>query len=97
MRSTSQSGDITADVKCYFCGHISGQIVARRNEPIRPGNFVPRPGYKGAELKPGMRLRCERCGGPVFLEDAAPLTLPRPVVDIKVLMEERTPKKRKAA
>ena len=59
-----------ADVKCYYCGHISGQITGRRGQPLRVNDFVPRPGYKGPEYKPGSRLRCERCRGPVFLEDA---------------------------
>jgi len=62
---------IVADVKCYYCGHVSGQIVGERNQRLRLSNFVPRPGYEGPPLKPGDRLRCERCGGPVFLEDAS--------------------------
>jgi hypothetical protein len=66
-----------ADVKCYFCGHISGQIIARRDRPLKVSDFVPRPGYTGPELRPGMRLRCERCSGPVFLEDAGPVAAPR--------------------
>lgn len=60
---------MVADVKCYYCGHVSGQIVAPRGQPLRVTNFVPRPGYTGPEVKPGIRLRCERCNGPVFLED----------------------------
>ena len=59
-----------ADVKCYHCGHISGQIVSQRGEQLRVSNFMPRPGYSGELPKPGSRLRCERCKGPVFLEDA---------------------------
>jgi hypothetical protein len=61
---------VVADVKCYYCGHISGQIVGRKGEPLRASNFIPRPGYQGMEVKPGVRLRCERCNGPVFLEDS---------------------------
>ncbi|HEX5370016.1 MAG TPA: hypothetical protein VFY10_11425 [Dehalococcoidia bacterium] len=60
---------VTADVKCYYCGHISGQIVALRGQALRISDFVPRRGYSGPELKPGMRVRCERCKGPVFLEE----------------------------
>lgn len=60
---------IVADVKCYYCGHISGQVLGRRHQPLKARDFVPRSGYAGPELKPGMRLRCERCQGPVFLED----------------------------
>lgn len=67
-------GRVTADVKCYFCGHISGQIIGRRHEPLSITNFVPRPGYTGPEVRQGTRLRCERCQGPVFLEDTSNVT-----------------------
>jgi hypothetical protein len=61
---------VVADVKCYHCGHISGQIFGRKHQPLSVRNFVPRVGYAGPPVRPGMKLRCERCGGPVFLEDA---------------------------
>ena len=64
--------ELRADVKCYFCGHISGQIIGRRGETLHASSFVPRPGYGGSEFKPGERLRSERCCGPVFLEDVTP-------------------------
>ncbi len=59
------------DVKCCYFGHVSGQIIGKRHEPLTVKNFVPRPGYKGLEVRPGTRLRCERCQGPVFLEDVS--------------------------
>ena len=62
-----------ADVKCYYCGHISGQLIGRRGVTFQASRFVPRPGYRGPEIKPGVRLRCERCRGPVFLEDSTPM------------------------
>ena len=68
---------LVSDVKCYFCGHVSGQIIARRNQPLRLDNFVPREGYTGPELKLGDKLRCERCRGPVFLEDVGPVAAAR--------------------
>ena len=58
-----------ADVKCYHCGHISGQIIGYRHQPLGVENFIPRPGYSGEPMQPGRRLRCERCRGPVFLEE----------------------------
>ena len=61
---------IVADVKCYFCGHISGKVATRHGKRIRASRFIPRPGYRGPEITTGSRLRCERCQGPVFLEDA---------------------------
>lgn len=70
MTMDTTSSRIVADVKCYFCGHISGQIFGKRHQPLKVTGFVPRTGYEGPEVKPGMKLRCERCHGPVFLEDA---------------------------
>ncbi|HEU0072947.1 MAG TPA: hypothetical protein VFS30_02975 [Dehalococcoidia bacterium] len=76
--ATEMINKVVADVKCYFCGHVSGQIVGKRHEPLRVTNFVPRPGYTGPEVKQGTRLRCERCQGPVFLEDATGAMQTRP-------------------
>ena len=86
-------GRIAADVKCYFCGHISGQIIGLKGVPLKIGNFVPRPGYKGPEIRPGVRLRCERCQGPVFLEDT---TVIAPSVEAKLRARKTLPQKRAA-
>ena len=72
---------LVADVKCYYCGHISGQIIANKKQPLKVENFIPRPGFTGEPLKPGDKLRCERCAGPVFLEDAEPLSMHTAVAD----------------
>ena len=82
-----------ADVKCYYCGHVSGQIIAPKGGPLRISNFVPRPGYTGPPVRPGIRLRCERCQGPVFLEDT---TLIAPV-ETKLQARPAPAKRAKAA
>ena len=64
---------IAGDVKCYHCGHISGQVEGNRGKRIVLDTFTPRPGYKGELPKTGERIRCERCGGPVYLEDVRPV------------------------
>ena len=84
---------VAADVKCYFCGHVTGQIVGPKGAPLRIGNFVPRPGYKGPEIKPGVALRCERCHGPVFLEDT---TVIAPTVEAKLRAKQMS-RQQKAA
>lgn len=66
---------VTADVKCYYCGHISGQLVSEQGRP-EANVFRPRPGYQGDQPAPGKRIRCERCSGPVYLEDVAPIEMP---------------------
>jgi hypothetical protein len=86
---------VIADVKCYFCGHISGQIVGRRDRPLRVSDFRPRAGYKGQEFKPGQKLRCERCFGPVFLEDAGSAMVPSARAD--AVLAKRLAGKKKAA
>jgi hypothetical protein len=65
---------IAAEVKCYHCGHISGQVEGSRVlKRTVLDTFTPRPGFKGAIPQTGERLRCERCAGPVYLEDVRPL------------------------
>lgn len=66
---------VTADIKCYYCGHVSGQLIADPEHP-RSGAFRPRPGYQGDLPQAGQRIRCERCKGPVFLEDVNPIEIP---------------------
>ncbi len=60
---------VVGDVKCYHCGHVSGQIEGTRTDRLLLQRFKPRPGYQGPLPRPGAQLRCERCHGPVFLED----------------------------
>ena len=59
---------VTADVKCYYCGHVSGRLEGDRGAPLAAAIFRPRPGYQGPAPRPGA-IRCERCQGPVYLED----------------------------
>ena len=60
-----------ADVKCYHCGHISGEMVAEDGKPVATGTFKPAAAFSAvaADLQPNGRLRCLRCGGPVYLDD----------------------------
>ena len=62
------AGKLIADVKCYHCGHISGQVVKDPALPDAPRQFVPRPGFTAVVPRATEGLRCERCRGPVYLE-----------------------------
>ncbi len=64
---------VVGDVKCYHCGHVSGQIEGTRTDRLVLHSFIPREGYKGSPPGPGDRIRCERCQGPIFLEDLQPV------------------------
>jgi hypothetical protein len=71
------------DVKCYYCGFISGELVSPPGQSLKNGTFRPAPSVDAAAVSAG-RLRCARCGGPVFLDDVrterprpAPVTFER--------------------
>ncbi|MBI2909977.1 MAG: hypothetical protein HYX92_20240 [Chloroflexi bacterium] len=63
---------VIADVKCYHCGYVSGQLVGKANELLRPECFQPSPTYTKPLPRRGDRLSCGRCGGPVYLDDVRP-------------------------
>lgn len=62
---------VSADVKCYLCGFVSGEAVLDTLRPNRVLSFRPRPDadLNAAVLRPGSPLRCARCAGAVFLDD----------------------------
>ena len=64
---------VVGDVKCYHCGHVSGQIEGTRGDRLVLHRFRPRPGYQGPVPRPNERIRCERCHGSVYLEDLRPV------------------------
>ena len=58
---------VSADIKCYYCGYISGTLVGDQCGPIKVKSFQPSdPSWSP---RPGETLRCRRCGGPVFLDE----------------------------
>jgi DNA-directed RNA polymerase subunit RPC12/RpoP len=83
---------VVGDVKCYHCGHVSGQIEGERTNKLVLKSFKPRPGFQGEPPRPGQRIRCERCGGPVFLEELRPVL---PGVEPVPLAVRRAARKRK--
>ncbi len=88
---------LVGDVKCYHCGHVSGQIEATREEGLEVQSFKPRDGYKGKKPAAGEKLRCERCTGPVFLEDLREAPLEPLAIDLAAARKLRRPKRGKAA
>jgi hypothetical protein len=58
---------VKGDVKCLHCGYISGEWVGRSGAPLTFAGFKsPRP----IAMEPSAAVRCLRCEGPVFLENA---------------------------
>jgi hypothetical protein len=63
-----------ADLKCYLCGGVVGTLESEqaldprlaRNRPVT----LRQPGEKtGVQVLEWHRLRCTRCGGPLFLDE----------------------------
>ena len=87
---------VVGEVKCYHCGHISGEVEGTRTDRLVLHEFKPRQGYKGRVPGPGDRIRCERCGGPVFLENLRPAPMyPESLMAAKA-QKKRTSRKRAA-
>ena len=65
-----------ADLKCYLCGGVAGALESE--QPLLPKAGVQSTGpvnlrYPGAvtpvQVLDWRRLRCDRCGGPLYLDE----------------------------
>ena len=77
---------VRGELKCLHCGYVSGTWVGAAGTPLRRAGFTPSPGAP-AEAIPDP-LRCLRCGGPVYLESAAPVLSPSRLQRIRQLREQ---------
>lgn len=60
---------IRADVKCYYCGFVSGQIEGDPESQSQRWAFRSLTGATPRVPSTNHSLRCTRCGGPVFLDE----------------------------
>ena len=60
---------IRADVKCYYCGFVSGQIEGDPETGHPQWNFHLRSGAQQPAEQNPRQIRCVRCRGPVFLDE----------------------------
>lgn len=60
---------VKGEVKCYFCGFVSGELVGAAEAAARQGTFRPVAACANRPQRADGRLHCCRCGGPVYLED----------------------------
>jgi hypothetical protein len=68
-----------ADLKCYMCGSVSGSVESEESLTAAPqvarAVLVRQPGQpKGRPVLDWRRLRCDRCGGPLFLDEVEQIT-----------------------
>ncbi len=81
---------VYAQVKCYHCGFISGQVYGESNGDTKWEELRANPIFKGELPHPGEPLRCLRCHGPVFLDEIE--KAPAPPVNV---MEEFAGRRRR--
>ena len=68
-----------ADIKCYHCGDVSGTWEWPSQASPAVGMF--RPALSGQlAIVPLRHLRCQRCQGPVYLDDVATVVQRRELV-----------------
>jgi hypothetical protein len=64
---------VTGDIKCLHCGFISGRWVGPGGAPLTVAGFTPAQGEPNERPDASALVRCARCDGPVFLDDADPV------------------------
>ncbi len=61
------------EIHCYLCGESSGTWEWPASASPERGAFRPLAGERTAVPGRLRDLRCPRCGGPVYLEEIAPV------------------------
>ena len=88
---------ICAEIKCYHCGYVSGQICGESDGPLRWDELRPNPNHTGSLPQPGAPLRCFRCHGPVYLDEIEKQRVTRPIHADKELVGRGGRRKRQGA
>ena len=67
-----------ADLKCYMCGSVAGSIESEQSltGTNRAGRVALRRAGRdeAVHVADWRRLRCDRCGGPLFLDESEVVT-----------------------
>ncbi len=65
---------VVGDVKCYLCGSVSGTVESDR-QPVPRSVLFRKAGQQTAvPVLDRHQLRCDRCNGPVFLDEVEVVT-----------------------
>ncbi|MBI2756306.1 MAG: hypothetical protein HYX52_06325 [Chloroflexi bacterium] len=65
---------LEADVKCYLCGSYVGSIESEQRSAARSVQFRRLGDDRSLPILSWRRLRCERCNGPVYLDETRVIT-----------------------
>ena len=61
---------LVAEVKCYLCGTSSGSIESEQRSFPRNVTLHPAGEQQTRTVQDWRQLRCVRCGGPTYLDEA---------------------------
>lgn len=75
---------LMGELKCLHCGAIAGRWVGPKGAPPLASGLRPR----GGHADPSQLVRCGRCAGPVYLDDAAPVLSSYRIRRIRRLREQ---------
>lgn len=70
MANTIYIDNFVADVKCFHCSIILGRLRSEDTQRHQPAFFQPTGEKQEQPLARWQSLRCARCDGPVFLDEA---------------------------
>ncbi len=60
---------VMQDVKCLHCGSLVGQLIGEPGASVSQRAFRPGGNCAGTTPVVSGRVRCCRCGGPVYLDE----------------------------
>ena len=67
-----------ADLKCYMCGGVAGSVESEQSLTAAPHIARPvilrQPGREPVQVARWQHLRCDRCGGPLYLDEVDVIT-----------------------
>jgi len=85
---------ISADLKCYYCGYVTGEVITDSSHPDRVLAF--KPAEDATHAGQSARRRCGRCGGPVYLDDAQTLSPREAAAFVKLSRANHAPARMRA-
>jgi hypothetical protein len=87
---------LRAELKCYLCGRVAGELESSSGRSARFERFNPAPDVESDPLAPSRPAQCPRCGGGLFIDEVERVYLisTRP---LKPEKRGRKPKRRPAA
>lgn len=63
---------IVGEVKCYHCSRVCAEVDGELGQPLDPHRLRLVGGGHPCAPRWGRPLRCQRCGGPAYLDEVHP-------------------------